>query len=157
MWLQPENHASQIHLLLVLELSTKIHGPSKGGYFGLLKFNKILIRPWRLFPWEFLFHDTKAVPLQLWCWKICMINALTWKTRKKYPQAKISILTLFIFAGIHVTLPDVTGQPWWHRGSGQDCRSDNPSLIPGLPSPHVGPLMARRLKTSLDVPVPVSW
>ena len=41
------------------------------------------------------------------------------------------------------------------RGSGLDCGSDNPGLIPGITSPHMGPLMARRLKTSSDVPVPV--
>ena len=46
--------------------------------------------------------------------------------------------------------------PRWHRGSGLDCGSEDPGLIPGLPSTRVGPLMARRLKTSSDVPMLVS-
>ena len=41
------------------------------------------------------------------------------------------------------------------RGSGLDCGSEDPSSISGIPSPRMGPLMARRLKTSADVPVPV--
>ena len=41
------------------------------------------------------------------------------------------------------------------RGSGLDCGSEDPGSIPGIPSPRVGPLMDRRLKTSADVPVPV--
>ena len=32
----------------------------------------------------------------------------------------------------------------WPRGSGLDFGSDDSGLIPGLPSPRVGPLMARR-------------
>ena len=40
-------------------------------------------------------------------------------------------------------------------GSLLDCGSGDPGSIPGIPSPHVGPLMAWRLKTSSDVPVPV--
>ena len=47
-------------------------------------------------------------------------------------------------------------RPPWRRGSGLDCGSEDPGSIPGLTSPPVGPLMARRLKTSSDVPVPVS-
>ena len=46
--------------------------------------------------------------------------------------------------------------PRWRRGSGLDCRSEDPGSIPSLSSPRVGPLMARGLKTSSDVPVPVS-
>ena len=46
--------------------------------------------------------------------------------------------------------------PRWPRGSGLDFRSEDPGSIPGIPSPRVGPLMARGLKTSSDVPVPVS-
>ena len=42
----------------------------------------------------------------------------------------------------------------WRRGSGLDCGSEDPGSIPCLPSPRG--LMARRLKTSSDVPVPVS-
>ena len=34
------------------------------------------------------------------------------------------------------------------RGSGLDCGSYDPGLIPGIPAPCVGPLMARRKKTS---------
>ena len=45
----------------------------------------------------------------------------------------------------------------WRRGSRLDCGSEDPYLIPGIPSLCVGPLRARRLKTSLkDVRVPVS-
>ena len=47
----------------------------------------------------------------------------------------------------HITCP-----PRWRRGSGLDCGSEDPVSIPGIPSPRVGPLMARRLKTSSDVP-----
>ena len=36
------------------------------------------------------------------------------------------------------------------------ARSGDPDLIPGIPSWHVGPLMASRLRMSLDFPVPVS-
>ena len=32
----------------------------------------------------------------------------------------------------------------WRRGSGLDFGSEDPGSIPGLPSPRVGPLMARR-------------
>ena len=49
-----------------------------------------------------------------------------------------------------------SGLPVWHRGNGLDCGSGDLGSIPGIPSPRVGPLMARMLKTSLDVPVPVS-
>ena len=48
------------------------------------------------------------------------------------------------------------GPPRWRRGSGLDCGSEDPGSIPGIFSLRVGPLMARRLKTSSDVPVPVS-
>ena len=41
------------------------------------------------------------------------------------------------------------------QGSGLDCGSEDPGSIPDIPSPRVGPLMARRFKTSADVPVPV--
>ena len=41
------------------------------------------------------------------------------------------------------------------RDGGLDCGSRDPGSIPGIPSPGVGPLMTRRLKTSSDVPVPV--
>ena len=41
--------------------------------------------------------------------------------------------------------------PRWRRGSGLDWGSEDPGSIPGLPSPRVGPLMARKLKTSLDL------
>ena len=46
--------------------------------------------------------------------------------------------------------------PRWRRGSRLDCGWADPGLNPGLPSPQVGPLMARRLKMSSDVLVPVS-
>ena len=52
--------------------------------------------------------------------------------------------------------PFVNCPPRWRRGSGLDCGSEDPGSIPGIPSPHVGPLMAGRLKTSFDVPLPVS-
>ena len=45
--------------------------------------------------------------------------------------------------------------PRWRRGSGLDCGSGDQDSVPGLPSPLVGPLMARRLKISSDDPVPV--
>ena len=34
--------------------------------------------------------------------------------------------------------------PRWRRGSGLDCGSEDPGSIPGIPSPHGGPLMASR-------------
>ena len=46
--------------------------------------------------------------------------------------------------------------PQWLRCNGLDCGSGNPSAIPGIPSPRVGFLMTRRLKTFSDVPVTVS-
>ena len=46
--------------------------------------------------------------------------------------------------------------PRWRRGSGLDFGSEDPGSIPGLPSLCAGPLKARRLKTSSDVPVTVS-
>ena len=46
--------------------------------------------------------------------------------------------------------------PWWCRGSGLHCGSEDSVSIPGIPSTCVGPLMARRLKTSSDIPVPES-
>ena len=52
--------------------------------------------------------------------------------------------------------PSVCCPQRWRRGSRLDCESDDPGLNPGLPLPRVGPLMARRLKTSSDVPVLVS-
>ena len=45
--------------------------------------------------------------------------------------------------------------PRWRRGSGLDCGSGDQDSIPDIPLPCVGPLMARRLKTSSDDPVPV--
>ena len=36
------------------------------------------------------------------------------------------------------------GPPRWRRGSGLDFGSDDSGSIPRLPSPRVGPLMARR-------------
>ena len=38
-----------------------------------------------------------------------------------------------------------TGPPGWRRGRGLDCGSGDPCSISGIPSPHVGPRMARRL------------
>ena len=37
-----------------------------------------------------------------------------------------------------------SGPPRWRRGSGLDFGSEDPGSIPRLPSPRVGPLMARR-------------
>ena len=48
-----------------------------------------------------------------------------------------------------------TGTPGWRRSSGFDCGSEDLSSILGIPSPRVGPLIPRGLKTSLGVPVPV--
>ena len=50
----------------------------------------------------------------------------------------------------------MSSPPRWRRGSGLDFGSEDPVSITGLPSPRVGPLMARRLKTSSDIPVTVS-
>ena len=55
------------------------------------------------------------------------------------------------------TLPSISNcPPRLLRGSGMDCGLGDPGSIPGIPMPCVGPLMARRLKTSSDIPVPVS-
>ena len=40
------------------------------------------------------------------------------------------------------------GPPQWRRGSGLNCGSRDQGWIPCIPSPRVGPLMARRLKMS---------
>ena len=53
-------------------------------------------------------------------------------------------------------LPKCQCPPWWLRGSVLDCWSEDLGSIPGLPSPRVGLLMARRLHTSSDIPVPMS-
>ena len=45
--------------------------------------------------------------------------------------------------------------PRWRCGSGLDCGSEDQDSIPDLLSLRVGPLMARRLKTSSDDLVPV--
>ena len=57
---------------------------------------------------------------------------------------------------MHGYMPKEALPTLWRRGNGLDCGSEDPGLIPGLPSQPVGLLMARRLKTSSDVPVPVS-
>ena len=75
------------------------------------------------------------------------------KIKKKYfMHVKIPCnITLGIFGAqvhyahyIHCVFTCIYSPPQWRRGSGLDCGSDDPSLIPGLPSPRVGPLMARR-------------
>ena len=38
----------------------------------------------------------------------------------------------------------ILSPPRWRRGSGLDFGSEDPGSIPGLPSPRVGPPMARR-------------
>ena len=44
----------------------------------------------------------------------------------------------------HSTIMAKSGTQWWRRDRGLDCGSGNPGLIPGIPSPLVSPLMARR-------------
>ena len=64
---------------------------------------------------------------------------------------------LKVILGIRFHFSEETcSPPRWRRGSVLDCGSEDPGSILGLPSACVGPLMARRLKTSSDVPVPVS-
>ena len=48
-------------------------------------------------------------------------------------------------------------QPRWRRCSGLDCGSGDQDSIPGLPPPLEGSLMASRLKTSSDDPMPLFW
>ena len=48
--------------------------------------------------------------------------------------------------GFHIS----HGPLQWRRGSGLDCGSEDPGSIPGIPSPHMGPLMARRLSMSSE-------
>ena len=48
---------------------------------------------------------------------------------------------------MHTASNDLSSPPRWRRGSGLDFGSEDPGSIPRLPSPRVGPLMARRLKT----------
>ena len=55
-----------------------------------------------------------------------------------------------------MNVPYDSSPPQRRKGSGLDCGSEDPGLIPSIPSPLVGPPMARRLKTSSDVLVPVS-
>ena len=49
----------------------------------------------------------------------------------------------------------LSNPPQWRRGSRLNYGSGDPGSIPGKHSPRVGPLMARMLKTSSDIPVPV--
>ena len=51
---------------------------------------------------------------------------------------------------------EVWRPPQFRRDSGLDSVSGDPGSIPGTPSTRVGPLMAKRLKTSSDVTVLVS-
>ena len=59
--------------------------------------------------------------------------------------------SFFVFSsyGIMLTFTGFS-PPRWRRGSGLDCGSEDPGSIPGIPSPGVGPPMARRLKTCRD-------
>ena len=41
--------------------------------------------------------------------------------------------------------------PQWRRCRELDGGSGDPCSVPGIPSPRVSPLMARRSKTSMDV------
>ena len=77
-----------------------------------------------------------------------------------------SILTMHVFMKSSLFLVLVNthnnhfymklSMPRWRRGSWLDCGSGDLGSIPGIPLPRVGPLMARRLKTSFsDVTVPV--
>ena len=59
------------------------------------------------------------------------------------------------FLALYIDVP-YRRPPWWRIGSGLDCGLEDSGSIPGIPSPPVGPLMARRLRTSSDVLVPVS-
>ena len=80
---------------------------------------------------------------------------ITWVTcniSETFLKCWYSLLSSYCFS----PSSNLYSPPRWCRGSGLDCGSDDLGLIPGIPSPCVGPLMARRLKTSLDVPVPVS-
>ena len=53
------------------------------------------------------------------------------------PKYNFKLLKVFkLFSG--------TGPPRWRRGRGLDFGSEDPGSIPCLPSPRVGPLMARR-------------
>ena len=54
---------------------------------------------------------------------------------------------------IYIFIYEELSPPRWRRGSGMECGSEDPGSTPGVPSPRVGPLMARRLKTDFSVPV----
>ena len=46
--------------------------------------------------------------------------------------------------------------PWLRSSSGQDFGSEDPGLIPSIPSRHSRPPVARKLRMSLDILMPVS-
>ena len=53
----------------------------------------------------------------------------------------------FVWCGSNITCP-----PRWRRGSELDFGSEDPGSIPCLPSPRVGPLMAKEVKGTLKTP-----
>ena len=57
-------------------------------------------------------------------------------------DARPSVAHFHINIMFHVSNSD--SPPRWRRGSGLDFGSEDPGSIPRLPSPRVGPLMARR-------------
>ena len=61
-------------------------------------------------------------------------------------------VTLYLF--LHTFKSNNLCPPRWRSGSGLGCGSGDQDSIPGLLSLRVGPLMARRLKTSSDDLVP---
>ena len=77
---------------------------------------------------------------------------------KCFSQGNLSNAEEYVIFGTEhlILIHYICSPPLWRRGSGLDFGSEDPGAIPGLPSPRVGPLMARRLKTSSDVLVPVS-
>ena len=62
--------------------------------------------------------------------------------------ANISDGDIYVIDCENTSLTTHSCPPRWCRGSGLDCGSEDPGSIPSLPSPRVGPLMARKLKTS---------
>ena len=83
-----------------------------------------------------------------------MFNRMTFIFENRHVEITVKVHTVSL--GYRTFAFQYFSPPRWRRGSGLDCGSEDPGLIPSIPSPRVDPLMAKRLKTSSDCPVPVS-
>ena len=107
----------------------------------LIKFNnrktKMPPPPWPMIGWDIFYVLCN-------CWT--EFNITFQEGRFQHPSTKCVFFRLAEPFFNFFSCP-----PQWCRGSRLDCGLGDMGVIPGIPSLHVGPLMARRLKTSLDV------